>query len=117
MKVRVKYFASIREKLGAGGETVETSASTCGALRDELIARGGLHAEALARGRAVRIALDQAMAAGQQAHDQRIDGVFLADDHAGHAGAQGRHLGAQGGHFLFIPVDRYTLPHGQAPKA
>lgn len=62
MKVRVKYFASIREKVGAGSETVETSAPTCGALRDELIARGGSHAEALARGRAVRVALDQAMA-------------------------------------------------------
>lgn len=61
MKVRVRYFASIREALGLGGEAVETSAATVGALRDELIARGGAHAEGLARGKAVRVALDQVM--------------------------------------------------------
>lgn len=63
MKVAVKYFASIREAIGQGAETVDTNAATCGALRDELIARGGAYAQALARGRAVRIALDQVMAA------------------------------------------------------
>ena len=61
MKVRVRYFASLREALGAG-ETVELPAtSTLGALRDALVARGGRHAEMLARGRAVRSALDQVM--------------------------------------------------------
>jgi hypothetical protein len=35
---------------------------TLGQLRDLLIARGGPHAEALARGRAVRCAINQAMA-------------------------------------------------------
>ncbi|MBE7942704.1 MULTISPECIES: molybdopterin converting factor subunit 1 [Ramlibacter] len=62
MKVRLKYFASIRERIGAPGETVDTTATTAGGLRDELIARGGAHAEALARGKAVRLALDQVMA-------------------------------------------------------
>jgi molybdopterin synthase sulfur carrier subunit len=61
MKVNVKYFASIREAVGQGVEAVETSAETCGALRDELIARGGAYAQALARGRAVRVAVDQVM--------------------------------------------------------
>ena len=61
MKVRVRYFASIREAVGQGSEAVETGAPTVGALRDELIARGGPHAEALARGKAVRVALDQVM--------------------------------------------------------
>jgi len=61
MKVRVRYFASLREALGAS-ETVELPAgSTLGTLRDALLARGGRHAELLARGRAVRCALDQAM--------------------------------------------------------
>jgi sulfur-carrier protein len=60
MKVQVRYFASIREALGQG-ETVEAQAQTLGALRDALIARGGAYAEALARGRAVRAALDQVM--------------------------------------------------------
>jgi sulfur-carrier protein len=61
MKVQLRYFASIRETLGAGSETLETSAGTLQALRDELIARGGLHAEALARDKAVRVALNQTM--------------------------------------------------------
>lgn len=62
MKVRVRYFASVREAVGQGGEELQTGATTLAALRDELIARGGPYAEALARGRAVRMALDQAMA-------------------------------------------------------
>jgi len=61
MKVQVRYFASLREAVGAA-ETVDLPAgSTVGALRDALLARGGRHAEVLARGRAVRCALDQAM--------------------------------------------------------
>jgi molybdopterin synthase sulfur carrier subunit len=60
MKIDIRYFASVREALGSG-ETVETQAATLADLRDELIARGGLHAAALARGKAVRMALDQVM--------------------------------------------------------
>jgi molybdopterin synthase sulfur carrier subunit len=41
----VRYFASIREAMGTGSERVDTQAATLGALRDELIARGGAHAE------------------------------------------------------------------------
>jgi sulfur-carrier protein len=63
MKVVVRYFASVREALGTGSETVETTASCLGELRDELIARGEPHASALARGKAVRMALDQVMSA------------------------------------------------------
>lgn len=63
MKVHVKYFASIRESVGTGSEALQTNAATLGALRDELIARGGAHAQALARGRAVRVALNQVMSA------------------------------------------------------
>jgi molybdopterin synthase sulfur carrier subunit len=61
MKVTVKYFASIRESLGQGSEAVDTAAETLGALRDQLIARGGAHAESLARGKAVRVAQNQLM--------------------------------------------------------
>ena len=60
MKVEIRYFASVREALGAG-ESVDTQAATLAELRDELIARGGAHAGALARGKAVRMALDQIM--------------------------------------------------------
>jgi len=60
MKIAIRYFASVRESLGAG-ESAETQAPTLAALRDELIARGEPHASALARGKAVRMALDQVM--------------------------------------------------------
>jgi len=61
MKVTVKYFASIREALGISAEVRDTQASTLAALRDELVALGGPHAESLARGKAVRLALNQVM--------------------------------------------------------
>jgi molybdopterin synthase sulfur carrier subunit len=57
--VNLKYFASIREAIGLGGESVSTQAGTLKALRDELIARGGAYAVVLAHGRAVRMALNQ----------------------------------------------------------
>ena len=62
MKVHVRYFASIREALGPT-ETVELpDGSTLAALRDELISRSQVHAQALGRGRALRAALNQVMA-------------------------------------------------------
>ena len=61
MKVHVRFFASLREALGANEKVDLPAGSTVGALRDALLARGGRHAEVLARGRAVRCALDQAM--------------------------------------------------------
>lgn len=61
MKLKLRYFASIREALGAG-ETLEVAdGATVAAVRDALIARGGAHATALARGRALRSALDQVL--------------------------------------------------------
>ena len=62
MKVQIKYFASIREAIGRGGEEWETAAATLAQLRAELAARGGAYAEALAPGRALRMALNQVMA-------------------------------------------------------
>lgn len=59
--IDVRYFASIREAVGKERERVDTQAATLGALRDELIGRGGAYAAALARGKAVRMALDQAL--------------------------------------------------------
>ena len=51
MKLSIRYFASIREALGQSTETLETVAPTLGALRDELLARGGAYAQALAHGK------------------------------------------------------------------
>jgi molybdopterin synthase sulfur carrier subunit len=61
MKVTVRYFASVREALGQGSEVVDTGAATLGGLRDELLSRGGAYADCLARGKSVRLALDQVM--------------------------------------------------------
>ena len=61
MKVTVKYFAGIREAIGSGQELCETTAQTLAGLRDQLIAQSGAHAESLARGKAVRLALNQVM--------------------------------------------------------
>lgn len=61
MKVSVRYFASIREALGAG-ETLEIAeGSDVAAVRDALIARDPAHATALARGKALRSALNQVL--------------------------------------------------------
>lgn len=61
MKITIKYFASIREAMGQGSETLDTDAATLADLRNVLIARGGAGGDALARGRSVRLALNQVM--------------------------------------------------------
>ena len=69
--VQVLYFASVREAVGTGRETLATPAATAADLRDELIARGGAWAASLARGRAVRVAVDQVL--------QQDENAALAD--------------------------------------
>ncbi|MGI9217108.1 MAG: molybdopterin converting factor subunit 1 [Hydrogenophaga sp.] len=77
MKIQLRYFASIREAIGSGSETLETSATSLAALREELIARGGAHAEALARGRAVRVSLNQTMADESAALSEGAEVAFF----------------------------------------
>jgi|GEM_PF-31566 len=66
MKITVLFFASLREALGSEREVLEVPAqvATVSALRSWLAERGGVWADALGPGRAVRAALDQAMAQG-----------------------------------------------------
>lgn len=78
MKIRLRYFASIREIIGSEGEDFHTSAATLAQLRDELIARGGSYTDALARGRAVRMALNQTMAAESAALCEGGEGAEIA---------------------------------------
>ncbi|WP_341903321.1 molybdopterin converting factor subunit 1 [Polaromonas sp. YR568] len=61
MKVTIKYFASIREAIGQGSETRDTAATTLAGLRDELLSASPAHAQSLARGKSVRMALNQVM--------------------------------------------------------
>ena len=62
MKIQVRYFASLRETIGVASESVDTACEDVAGLRLQLIARGGAHAECLAMGRPVRVAVNQVMA-------------------------------------------------------
>ena len=62
LQIRVKYFASVRETLGCAAEAVATQAASLGQLRQELLARGGVYAQALSAEKAIRMALNQEMA-------------------------------------------------------
>jgi len=64
VRLHLKYFASLREALGEGGP-VDWSPSgdaSAAALRAWLRAQSPAHAQALAPGRAVRVAVDQSLA-------------------------------------------------------
>ena len=58
----LKYFARLREQLGAQEVRPYVAGQTLGQLRDALINQGGAHAEALDRGHFLRCALNQQMA-------------------------------------------------------
>ena len=75
MHITVRYFASIRETIGTGGESCETVATDLAGLRDMLRLRSPAHAEALARGRAVRMAMNQVMC---QESASLVDGAEVA---------------------------------------
>jgi molybdopterin synthase sulfur carrier subunit len=77
MKLTVKYFASIREALGRGSETVDTAAVSLAQLRDEMVARGGAYSQSLARGKAVRVALDQVMSDESAALSEGCEVAFF----------------------------------------
>jgi molybdopterin synthase sulfur carrier subunit len=63
MKVKVLYFASLREQLGTPGEEIELPAGigTVAALRSHLRGRGGAWELALAETKLVRTAVNQDM--------------------------------------------------------
>ena len=73
--VTLRFFAAIREAIGHGSEPYATDARDVAALRDSLIARGAPYADALARGKSVRVAVDQHM--GDESTALR-DGVEVA---------------------------------------
>lgn len=64
MHIQLKFFASLREAVGTAQESLSLPADikTAGQVRDYLRGRGGVWAEALAEGRALRIACNQQMA-------------------------------------------------------
>lgn len=64
MKVKLLYFASLREQLGTAGEALElpVGVGTVAALRSHLRGRGGAWELALADSKLVRTAVNQDMA-------------------------------------------------------
>ena len=75
-RVNIKYFAALREALGPG-EQRDTRAQTVGQLRDELIALDAAHAQALARQKPVRAALNQVMSEEDQALSEGCEVAFF----------------------------------------
>lgn len=61
MKIKLRYFASLREALGAQGELELPEGSRVGEARDRLIALGAPFEASLARHKALRAALNQAL--------------------------------------------------------
>jgi molybdopterin synthase sulfur carrier subunit len=64
VKVKVLFFAALREQLGTSAEEIELPASvgTVAALRSHLRGRGGAWERALADGKLIRMAVNQDMA-------------------------------------------------------
>jgi molybdopterin synthase sulfur carrier subunit len=69
MKINLRFFASVREAVGSAGEEVDLpeGVATVGAVRDFLIARGGVWAEVLGKERALRMAFNHVMCAPETA--------------------------------------------------
>ena len=66
MKITIKFFASLRETLKTSEEQLDVPASvkTLTELRHHLMGRGESWSEALAEGKAVRMALNQLIVQG-----------------------------------------------------
>lgn len=64
MKVRVRFFASLKEQLGRDAEEIDLPADvfTVGGLRAHLKGRGGAYEEAFSEKRLVRSAVNRDMA-------------------------------------------------------
>jgi sulfur-carrier protein len=77
MKVELRFFASVREQLGIANETVVVpdTVVNVGDVRAWLRMRGGVWAEALAEGRALRMACDHVMT---DASERITDGCEVA---------------------------------------
>ena len=71
MKLRILYFARLRERFGVGEESLAFDGATVAELLDMLRARGGVWAEELAAGRSFRVAVNQ---------DLVTPDVLLTDD-------------------------------------
>ena len=79
MKVRVLYFAALRERVGRSEETVDVpdDVERVGELRRWLAARGEPWATAFAETRRVRAAVDQSMATESAELHENVEVAFF----------------------------------------
>ncbi|MEN9930819.1 MAG: molybdopterin biosynthesis protein [Pseudomonadota bacterium] len=79
MKITIKFFASLRETLKTSEEQFDVPASvkTLTELRHHLMSRGESWSEALAEGKAVRMALNHQMAEGDTALIDQAEVAFF----------------------------------------
>ena len=79
MKVKVLYFARLREAIGREGEELElpSGVANVAALRDWLVARGEPWASAFGEIRRIRAAVDQTMAGDDAALREGAEVAFF----------------------------------------
>lgn len=79
MQITLLYFASLREQIARSREVVElpVEIQTVGALREWMLLRGEPYASALARGKAVRVAVNQQMAQEDQAISNGVEVAYF----------------------------------------
>ncbi len=79
MKIKLLFFARLREQLGVDAEVLELppGAWTVASLRTHLRSRGAAWAEALAEGKAIRAAVNQQMAPAEAAVPDGAEVAFF----------------------------------------
>lgn len=79
MNIQLRFFASVREALGTAQESVSVPAEvqTVGGVRSFLRERGGAWAEALAEGRALRMAYNQQMTCAETRISEGCEVAFF----------------------------------------
>ncbi|WP_244815862.1 molybdopterin converting factor subunit 1 [Caballeronia sp. Lep1P3] len=79
MQVELRFFASVREALGVANETVNVpdTVVNVGDVRAWLRMRGGAWAEALAEGRALRMACNHVMTNASQRITEGCEVAFF----------------------------------------
>ena len=77
MKIRVRYFASLREALGPQETAEVPEGTTVGGLRLHLVTLSKRHEQALAPDRALRCALNQRMCQEDEALSDDAEVAFF----------------------------------------
>lgn len=79
MNITLRFFASVREALGTSQEVLALPPDvvTVGAVRQHLLARGGVWAQALAPERSLRMAFNQVMCSPEQALEEGGEVAFF----------------------------------------